>query len=125
MGLYDEIGGAAAVNAAVDVFYRHVLMDDRIAQFFEGVDMERQAAKQKAFLTMAFGGPHNYTGKDMRTGHAHLVKNGLNDSHFDAVKENLEKTLKELGVGEGHIAQVLAIAESTREDVLGRSGATA
>jgi len=125
MGLYDEIGGAAAVDAAVDVFYRHVLTDDRISRFFEGVDMERQAAKQKAFLTMAFGGPHNYTGKDMRTGHAHLVKEGLNDSHFDAVKENLEKTLQELGVGAGPIAQVLAVAESTREDVLGRSGAQA
>jgi hemoglobin len=125
MGLYDELGAAAAVDAAVDVFYRHVLTDDRIARFFEGVDMERQAAKQKAFLTMAFGGPHNYTGKDMRTGHAHLVKDGLNDSHFDAVKENLEKTLKELGVGEAPIAQVMAIAESTREDVLGRSGAKA
>ena len=94
--LYEQIGGDAAVNAAVDVFYRKVLSDDRINQFFEGVDMEKQAAKQKAFLTMAFGGPHNYTGKAMREGHAHLVERGLNDSHFDAVMENLGATLKEL-----------------------------
>lgn len=119
--LFEQIGGDAAVNAAVDLFYRHVLSDDRIAHFFDGVDMERQAQKQKAFLTMAFGGPHNYTGADMKRGHAHLVKQGLNDSHFDAVAENLAKTLQELGVGQELIDQVLAIAESTREDVLGRS----
>lgn len=123
--LFDDIGGAAAVDAAVDIFYRHVLSDDRIARFFEGVDMERQAAKQKAFLTMAFGGPHNYTGKNMRDGHAHLVKQGLNDTHFDAVLDNLTKTLQELNVGAHLIEQVIAIAESTREDVLGRSAATA
>tara|TARA_R110001592_G_scaffold133910_1_gene349385 strand:- start:794 stop:1159 length:366 start_codon:yes stop_codon:yes gene_type:complete len=118
--LYEEIGGEAAVDAAVDIFYRHVLSDDRIAHFFDGVDMERQAQKQKAFLTMAFGGPHNYTGQDMRTGHAHLVKQGLNDSHFNAVAENLATTLTELNVPQDKIDQVLAIAESTREDVLGR-----
>ncbi len=118
--LYERIGGEAAVNAAVDIFYRKVLADDRINKFFEGVDMEQQAAKQKAFLTMAFGGPHNYTGEDMRKGHAHLVKQGLNDSHFDAVMENLGATLTELNVPAELIGEAAAIAESTRNDVLGR-----
>ena len=120
MGLYDDLGGAAAVNAAVDIFYRKVLKDERINRFFAGVDMNKQAAKQKAFLTMAFGGPNNYTHKDMREGHAHLVKQGLNDSHFDAVVENLGATLKELKVPDHLIAQVAAVAETTRNDVLGR-----
>lgn len=119
--LFEQIGGADAVDGAVDLFYRHVLSDDRIARFFEGIDMELQAQKQKAFLTMAFGGPHNYSGADMKRGHAHLVKQGLNDSHFDAVAENLAKTLQEMGVAQNLIDQVLVIAESTREDVLGRS----
>src|SRR6185437_6074078 len=118
--LYEKIGGAAAVDAAVDIFYRKVLTDDRISAFFEDVDMDRQSAKQKAFLTMAFGGPHNYTGLEMRRGHAHLVARGLNDMHFDAVVEDLGATLKELGVADDLIAQVAAIAESTRADVLNR-----
>lgn len=118
--LYEQIGGEAAVNAAVDIFYRKVLSDERINAFFDDVDMEKQAAKQKAFLTMAFGGPHNYTGLDMRQGHAHLVARGLNDSHVDAVIEDLGATLRELGVKEELIARVAAIAESTRNDVLGR-----
>jgi hemoglobin len=119
--LYEKLGGEAAVNAAVDIFYRKVLKDDRIKHFFDGVDMNKQASKQKAFLTMAFGGPHNYTGEDMRKGHAHLVAKGLNDSHFDAVMENLGATLKELNVPGNLIAQCAAIAESTRNDVLGKS----
>ncbi|OQK18632.1 globin [Methyloprofundus sedimenti] len=118
--LYEQIGGEAAVNAAVDIFYRKVLSDERINTFFDDVDMEEQAAKQKAFLTMAFGGPHNYTGLDMRKGHAHLVERGLNDSHVDAVIEDLGDTLRELNVKEELIAQVAAIAESTRNDVLSR-----
>lgn len=118
--LYQQLGGQAAVDAAVDVFYRKVLADDRISAFFDGVDMDRQIAKQKAFLTMAFGGPHNYTGADMRRGHQHLVARGLNDSHFDAVVENLGASLAELGVSAELIAQVAAIAESTRNDVLNR-----
>lgn len=118
--LYDQLGGQPAVNAAVDIFYRKVLSDDRISRFFDGVDMEKQIAKQKAFLTMVFGGPANYTGKDMREGHAHLVSKGLNDSHVDAVIENLGKTLSELGVAPNLIAQVAAIAESVRNDVLSR-----
>lgn len=118
--VYEQIGGDAAVDAAVDVFYRRVLSDERIAEFFEDVDMERQANKQKAFLTMAFGGPNHYTGKDLREGHAHLVARGLNDSHFDAVAENLAGTLEELGVSQELIDQVMSLVGSTRDDVLNR-----
>ena len=118
--LYERIGGEAAVNAAVDIFYRKVLTDHRINRFFDNVDMEKQAAKQKAFLTMAFGGPHNYTGEDMRKGHAHLLKKGLDDSHFDVVVENLVATLTELNVPQDLISEVGAICETTRNDVLGR-----
>ncbi len=118
--LFDRIGGEAAVDAAVDLFYRKVLADDRINSWFDGTDMERQHAKQKAFLTMAFGGPNSYSGMDMRAGHAHMVAKGLNDSHFDAVMDNLGATLTELGVPADLIAEAAAIAESTRNDVLGK-----
>lgn len=118
--LYEQLGGQAAVDAAVDIFYRKVLCDDRISGFFEDADMAKQAAKQKAFLTMAFGGPNNYSGTDMRHGHAHLVKKGLDDQHVDVVIELLGETLKELGVKDELIAQVAGIANSVRNEVLGR-----
>ena len=118
--LYDKIGGAAAVDTAVDIFYRKVLSDYRINRFFDDVDMEAQLVKQKAFFTMAFGGPNNYSGTDMRNAHARLVKMGLNNDHFDAVMEHLGATMKELNVPDELIAQAAAIAESTRKDVLGK-----
>ncbi|MDO8953326.1 MAG: group 1 truncated hemoglobin [Gammaproteobacteria bacterium] len=118
--LYERLGGQDAVNAAVDIFYRKVLVDDRVNYFFEGVDMEKQIAKQKGFLTMVFGGPNNYSGTDMRKGHRHLVARGLNDSHVDAIIELLGSTLKELGVQDADIQEVANIANSVRDDVLDR-----
>ncbi|MDX8379332.1 MAG: group 1 truncated hemoglobin [Gallionella sp.] len=118
--VFEKLGGEAAVDAAVDIFYRKVLQDDRINKFFANTDMTQQAAKQKAFLTMAFGGPNNYSGEDMRKGHAHLVAQGLNDAHFDAVMEHLGATLKELNVPADLIGECAAVAESTRKDVLGQ-----
>lgn len=56
----------------------------------------------------------------MRTAHVRFVDMGLNDSHFDAIVELLGATLKELGVADNLIAEVAAIAESTRNDVLNR-----
>ena len=122
--LYERLGGKAAVEAAVDNFYGKVMKDDRIRHFFDGVDLARQKNKQKAFLSYAFGGLPSYSGKNMRDGHAHLVTRGLNDSHVDAVIENLGATLKELGVSDDLIKEVAAIAESTRNDVLGRTKRT-
>lgn len=118
--LYARIGGNAAVEAAVDIFYRRVLGDSTISGFFASTDMERQRAKQKAFLAMAFGGPNEYTGADLRTAHARLVENGLNDSHFDAVAGHLQATLEELAVPGDLSAEVMGIAASTRDDVLNR-----
>ncbi len=119
--LYERIGGEAAVDAAVDLFYRKVLADKYVSRFFDTVDMEAQAAKQKGFLTMAFGGPNNYTGRDMRAAHQKMVEEmGLNDMHFDQILAHLRSTLAELGAPEAIIAEVDGIAASTRKDVMCR-----
>lgn len=115
--LYDRLGGEAAVNAAVDLFYRKVLADDRISHFFDTVDMENQHVKQKAFLTMAFGGPNNYTGADMRKAHAHMK---LTEEHYNAVMENLGATLKELGVPDAAIGEAAAVAATVKDDILNK-----
>ncbi len=118
--LFERIGGAAAVDAAVDLFYRKVLSDDTVSDYFDDVDMDSQRAKQKAFLTMAFGGPNEYSGDNLRDAHAQLVKRGLNDKHFDAVATHLQATLEELDVANDIVSEVMSIAGSTRDDVLGR-----
>ncbi|MCH8037309.1 MAG: group 1 truncated hemoglobin [Proteobacteria bacterium] len=116
--LYEKIGGEAAVDAAVDLFYRKVLADSSINHFFDDVNMDEQRGKQKAFLAMVFGGPNDYTGKDLRSAHASL--DGLDDSHFDAVAGHLQATLDELGVSGDLSQEVMSIAGGTRDDVLNR-----
>lgn len=117
--LYEKLGGEGAVDAAVDIFYRKVLADKSISRFFESTDMDVQREKQKAFLTMVFGGPKEYAGKDLRTAHARLVKEGLGDAHFDAVAGHLQATLQELKVAPPLVKEVMTIAGGTRGDVLG------
>jgi hemoglobin len=119
--LFEKLGGKGAVNAAVDIFYNKVLNDPRISKFFDGVEMEHQIQKQKIFLTYAFGGAPNYSGLSMKEAHKHLVARGLNDSHVDAVIENLGKTLEELNVPNELILEVAAVANSVRNQVLSRA----
>ena len=84
MSIYEKIGGEPAVDAAVGIFYEKVLSDDRISHFFDAVDMTGMVQKQKSFLTMAFGGPNSYTGKDMREAHKHM---NLTEEHFSNCAE--------------------------------------
>jgi len=120
MSLYERLGGEPAFQSAVDDFYRRMLTDERVASFFDGVDMDGQIAKQKAFLTYVTGGPAEYTGKDMRAAHEHLWERGLADEHVDVVIEHLGATLTALGAKPEDVAEVSALADSVRDDVLGR-----
>jgi hemoglobin len=118
--LFERIGGETAIMSAVKLFYEKVLLDHELAQFFEGMDMPEQIKKQVAFMTMAFGGPHNYTGRDLAIAHAPLVERGLGDSHFNGVITCLKSSLEELSVAEAVITEVLNLVETTRSAVLGR-----
>ena len=118
--LFERLGGEAAIEAAVVDFYERIMADPTLAPFFQHLDMGAQIKKQIAFMTMAFGGPSKYSGRDLRTAHAPLVKKGLTDAHFDAVAGHLGDTLKELGIDERTTSEVLAVVGFTRQDVLNR-----
>lgn len=79
--------------------------------------MSVQRAKQKAFLTLAFGGPNRYSGQDLRKAHAQMK---LTESDFNAVMEHLGGTLAELGVPAPLIGEAAAIANSVKNEVLNR-----
>lgn len=118
--LFERIGGETAIMSAVTLFYEKVLGDPELARFFAGLDMPAQIKKQVAFMTMAFSGPHKYSGRDLAHAHAPLVARGLSDEHFDRVAVCLQASLEELSVADPLIQEVLAIVETTREAVLGR-----
>ncbi|ODS23858.1 globin [Candidatus Endobugula sertula] len=115
MSIYERIGGKSAVDAAVELFYKKVLLDNRIRHFFDSIDMARQIQSQKSFLTLAFGGPNEYSGKDIREAHQHME---LTEEHFGAVAECLVSTLEELSVPQDLIDDVVAVAYSVKNDVL-------
>ena len=118
--LFERLGGDDAITATVGMFYERIMADASLSPFFADLDMDKQINKQIAFMTMAFAGPNNYTGKDMREGHKHLISKGLNDTHVDIVIEHLGATLAEMGAAKDDIGEVAALAESVRNDVLCR-----
>jgi truncated hemoglobin YjbI len=119
--LYDRVGGDKAMEVAVDLFYRKVLQDEKVGHFFEDADMESARLKQKSFLSMAFGGPYQYTGRDLRTIHKPIKdKFGLTDDHFDRVGALFLETLQELNISEKEVQGMMEIIESTRDDILNR-----
>jgi hemoglobin len=119
--LFERLGGMEAIMAAVDIFYEKVLADELLADFFTGIDMDKQIKKQIAFMATAFNGPQEYKGRDMRAAHRHLVQSkGLNDAHFDAVAMHLKATLEELDVAPDLVDEALGIVASTRNEVLNR-----
>ncbi len=116
--LYELMGGAPAVHAATLRFYEKVMADPSLVPYFKGLNMDAQAKKFVGFMTMAMGGPHEYSGRDLRTAHQRLVDDGLDDSHFESILAHLESVLVEMGMEPDVIDQALELVASTRGDVL-------
>ncbi|WP_194917017.1 group I truncated hemoglobin [Catenulispora rubra] len=95
MSIYEAIGGAPALAAAVEDFYARVLADTELVGYFEGVDLERLKAHQRSFLAAAVGGSEIYAGRAMKEAHARLA---VTQKHFDRVVGHLVDTLTELSV---------------------------
>ncbi len=118
--LYERVGGKSAVAAVVNLLYDRIINDPLLLRFFDGIDVRRQKSKQVAFSSTVFSGPTRHSGQDLRQAHSHLVARGLNDKHFNAVAGHLQSTLEELSVPATLVEEIMAIVESTRNDVLER-----
>lgn len=116
--LFERLGGDVALQAAVASFYEKVMGDPSLEPFFANVSMDIQIKKMIGFMRMAMGGPHDYTGRDLRTAHRRLVAQGLGEAHFDAIVDILEATFREMEIEEDLIAQAIELVASTHGDVL-------
>ncbi|GAA4545447.1 group 1 truncated hemoglobin [Pseudonocardia xishanensis] len=103
MSIYDEIGGAAAVSAAVEQFYERVVADPELAPYFDGIDLARLKGHQRMFIAVALGGPEKYVGRSMGEAHARLH---ILPAHFDLVVGHLVATLDGLGVPQETIGRI-------------------
>ena len=120
MALYDDIGGASAVRAALDAFYPRVLADPTLSPFFLGVDIERLKKAQEGFFATALGGPPEYRGRSLADAHAMARRRGVNDDVFDHFLMVFKRVLVDLGVAHRKIHECLAVFEGARGQVLNR-----
>src|SRR5260370_41899335 len=107
MSVQDGVGGGASIDAALDKFYPKILGDPRVSFLFEGIDMTRLRKHARAFLTMAFGGPNHYEGRDLRAAHTRARGQGLNESLFEDFMGHFRSTLQELGLPQPKITEIV------------------
>jgi hemoglobin len=115
MSTYDAIGGAAAVQAAVDDFYVRVTADPGLAPFFAGRDIPALKEHQRAFIAAAIGGPEQYRGRGIPDVHAPL---GITDAQFDAVIDHLVAALAGLGVPAQATGEIGAALAPLRSEIV-------
>ena len=113
MSLYERLGGEPAIQAVVDGMYAKIFTDAELTDFFKKTNKDHQKAMQKAFLTMATGGPSEYQGKDMKKAHE---GRGIGNKEFDIVCGHVVSTMKELGVSEALIDEVCALLLPLRSE---------
>jgi hemoglobin len=107
--LYDRLGGKSAIVAVVNDFVGTVAADKRINGFFAATaaDQARLARFKENLVNQiceAAGGPCKYTGKDMKTAHQGM---GISSADFNALVEDLTKTLVKFKVGKTEQDQLL------------------
>jgi hemoglobin len=113
--IYDAIGGASAIRAAVDLFYEKVWSDPHLVRYFDGVDRTKLKRHQRAFMSAALGGPRADAGRKISTAHHGL---GITNDAFDRVVEKLGDTLQELGVRSELIDRIAWTLAPLRPDVV-------
>lgn len=69
------------------------------------------------FLCSATGGPQKYTGRDMRTAHAGMK---ITEAEFNAAAEDLAASLDKFRVPQREKDELMAIAASTKADIVGQ-----
>lgn len=103
--IYEQIGGAEALEVVVEDFYGRVLADEQLAGFFTGTNMSRLKGRQVEFFAAALGGPDEYTGAPMRQVHQ---GRGITMHHFNLVADHLSDALAAAGVPEPITAQIIS-----------------
>jgi len=113
--LFDRLGGQDAINAVVDDFVGNVAADARINAFFANADINHLKQMLKDQICAGSGGPCKYTGKDMKTAHAGM---GVKASDFDALVEDLKKSLDKFKVPAKEQGDLLAVLGPMKADIV-------
>jgi len=119
--LYERLGGVYAVAAVVDDFIDRI-MDDPKLNANPKVDEAHHRVSRAGFkylvtemVCWATGGPQKYTGKTMRDSHAHL---DITEGEWQVFLADLTATFDTFGVPAAERAELFAIVESTKGDIV-------
>ena len=115
--LYDRLGGLGAITAVVDDFVGNVAADNRINKFFAKTDIPRLKRLLVEQICAGTGGPCTYTGRDMKSAHAGM---GINDAQFNALVEDLVKSLDKFKVPEKEKGELLGILGPMKPSIVGQ-----
>ena len=115
--LYDRLGGLGAITAVVDDFVGNVAADNRINKFFAKTDIPRLKRLLVEQICAGTGGPCTYTGRDMRSVHAGM---GITDAQFNALVEDLVKSLDKFKVPEKEKGELLGILGPMKPSIVGQ-----
>ena len=118
--LYDRLGGKTAIVAVVDDFVANCAADTRINKFFAATaaDKNRLAAFKNKLVDQiceAAGGPCKYAGRDMKTAHAGM---GISNADFNALVEDLTKSLNKFKVAKAEQDQLLGVLGPMRPQIV-------
>jgi len=120
--LCERLGGTPAVSAVVDSFAGRVLKDDRVNKKFAKSDANRLVTNLKGFVGQAAHCPGvKYKGKNMKNTHKNM---GVTEGEFNAVVDDLVKTLNEFNVPEKEKNELLAAIGPTKSDIVAKPGDT-
>lgn len=112
---YEAVGGAPAVTAVVDDFYRRVVGDPSLAHYFEGVDLTHLKSHQVALVSQVMGGPASYSGRSLKAAHGRLA---ITAADFGTVAVHLQNALQDAGVPADIVERTLAAVAATQGDVV-------
>ena len=115
--LYERLGGLPAINAVVDDFVGNVARDRRINRFFARTDVPRLKVLLAQQICQATGGPCFYTGRDMKSAHRGM---GVSGQHFNALVQDLGKTLNKFKVPAREQKELVAILAPLKKDIVER-----
>ena len=115
--LYERLGGKPAIQAVVDDFIGNVAADNRINSFFANTNIPRLNTMLVNQICQATGGPCKYEGRSMKAAHAGM---GVSDANFNALVEDLVKSLNKFNVPEKEKNELLTALASMKGDIVSR-----
>jgi hemoglobin len=119
--LYERLGGVYSIATVVDDFIDRIMVDPRL-NANPRVDEAHHRVPPAGFkylvtemLCWAAGGPQRYTGRSMKESHQLLM---ITAAEWEALLDDLRQTLDKFGVPQAEQAEIKAIVESTRADIV-------